>query len=135
MKRDSMVFYRSFYEAVSDLPDEERLACLDAVIRYGLDGTETREGVAGVVLKIAKPIIDKNNERYMNGHKGGRPKTTPEPPRNHPETTPEPNVNVNVNDNENENVKKRARAKSFDYEDQRSYNYNELERKLMGRTR
>lgn len=132
MRRDSMVLYRSFYEAVSDLPDDERLACLDAVIRYGLDGTETREGVAGVVLKIAKPIIDKNNERYMNGCKGGRPKTTSEPPRNHPVTTSEPNVNVNVNDNGNE--KKRARAKSFDYEDQRNYNYKELEKKLIGRT-
>lgn len=132
MRRDSMVLYRSFYEAVSDLPDDERLACLDAVIRYGLDGTETKEGVAGVVLKIAKPIIDKNNERYMNGCKGGRPKTTSEPPRNHPVTTSEPNVNVNVNDNGNE--KKRARARSFDYEDQRSYNYKELEKKLIGRT-
>ncbi len=32
-----MVFYRSFYEALKDLPDSERLQVYDAIFSYGLD--------------------------------------------------------------------------------------------------
>lgn len=37
--RDSIVFYRSFYEAVKDLPADQFKACVKAIMDYGLDGT------------------------------------------------------------------------------------------------
>ena len=36
--RESVVFYRSFAEAIKALPKEEQLKALWAVINYGLDG-------------------------------------------------------------------------------------------------
>lgn len=121
MKRDSTIFYRSFYDAIKDLPAEEFKAAMTAIMEYALDGTENPEGViAATVLKLVKPQIDANNRRYENGKKGGRPKleTEVKPNRNQTvtkqnqsktkakpkETKVEPNVNVNDNVNVNVNV-------------------------------
>lgn len=83
MKRDSTIFYRSFYDAIKDLPAEEFKAAMTAIMEYALDGTENPEGViAATVLKLVKPQIDANNRRYENGKKGGRPKTEEEPSNN-----------------------------------------------------
>jgi len=74
MERESMVFYRSFYEAIVDLPDVELAKAFRAIAEYGLNGKEIDcSGSAKVALKMAKPQIDKNNVRYENGKKGGRP--------------------------------------------------------------
>ena len=122
--RDSMIFYRSFADAIRNLPEEEQLKSLWAVINYALDGAEPEGGIEKSIWIMAKPQIDSNNQRYENGRKGGRPskkasqsktkakpnnnqtETKPKPNRNQTETKakpkPEkakPNVNVNVNDN------------------------------------
>ena len=114
MERESMVFYRSFYEALKDLTDVELANAFRVLAEYGLNGVELEcTGTAKVVLMMAKPQIDKNNLRYENGKKGadfgklgGRPKKpqenpkkTPKKPQENPKETP--NVNVNVNDNVN----------------------------------
>lgn len=106
MERESMVFYRSFYEAIVDLPDVELAQAFRAIAEYGLNGIEVEcAGSAKVALKMAKPQIDKNNARYMNGKKGGRPVEEIKPydnqtitKDNQTVTKSEPNVNVNVND-------------------------------------
>lgn len=131
MRRDSMVFYRSFKAAIDLLPEDERLACYDAIFNYAFDGVEA-EGIAAAVLELVRPVIDRNNARYLNGCKGGRPKTNTEPNQNQTKPNRKPYVDASVDAYEDE--KKRARARSFDYEDQRSYNYKELEKKLIGRT-
>ena len=41
--RESVVFYRSFAEAIKALPKEEQLKALWAVINYGLDGVIPEE--------------------------------------------------------------------------------------------
>ncbi len=94
MKRDSFIFYRSFYEAISQLGEGDRLAVYEALCRYALDGSSTAvEGVTGAMLSLMRPQIDANNERYLNGKKGGRPKTKAKPRQNHPEPTDNPNEN------------------------------------------
>ena len=40
MKRDTFLFYRSFYDAIECLPKKDRLAAFEAVCRYALDGDE-----------------------------------------------------------------------------------------------
>lgn len=123
MKRDSVVFYRSWLEAIKNLPREMQGEVLTAIIEYGLDGetTESLKPITRAMLAVVKTQIDVNNIKYKNGqiggykgaeygYKGGRPKKTPEgespnnpqitpkkPPRN-PQETP-----YNVYDNENEN--------------------------------
>lgn len=103
--RDSIVFYRSFYEAICELPDEQQLSAIKAILEYGLNGSDDATGTAKAMLMMAQPIIDANNKRYENGKKGGRPKsnqneTEPKPKKNQTETKSEPYVYVydNVDD-------------------------------------
>ena len=99
MTRDSFVFYRSFFEGLSNLNDADRLACYDAIVKYGLDGISEAEGVAAAVLALVKRSIDTNNQKYLNSTKGGRPKkpdnnltiTKEKPNNNLTETQEEPN--------------------------------------------
>lgn len=125
--RESIVFYRSFYEAIKELPAEEFRNAVMAIMEYGLNDSEIdTSGVAKAILIMAKPQIDKNNKRYENGLRGGtKPKqnqngTKTEPNPNQTvtkveptpnqngtkaepkRTNPEPNDNDNVNDNVND---------------------------------
>lgn len=89
MERNSFVFYRSFYEALADLKDKDRYACIDAICRYALYGEEPEaKGVVSMVLKLTQPSIDRNNDRYLNGMKGGRPSNK----KNQTETKQKPMV-------------------------------------------
>lgn len=73
MTRESTVFYRSFYEAVKDLPAEEFKKSVCAIMDYGLDGMEpTTNGIEKTIYLLTKPQIDANNKRYENGCKGGK---------------------------------------------------------------
>lgn len=111
--RDSVLFYRSFVEAIDMLPEDEQLKAYRAIARYGLDGTEPEPEIDSVymaVFLLAKPQIDANNRRYENGKRGGRPKATDKeagnnqaetktkPKQNQAETEAEPNYKVKVKD-------------------------------------
>lgn len=121
--RESIVFYRSFYEAIKELPAEEFRNAVMAIMEYGLNDSEIdTSGVAKAILIMAKPQIDKNNKRYENGLRGGiKPKqnqngTKTEPNPNQTVTKVEPTPNQNgtkaepkrtnpePNDNDNVNV-------------------------------
>lgn len=106
--RDSFVFYRSFFVAISQLPKKYQLDTYQALAKYALDSEETSlNGISSAVLELCKPQIDANNRRFENGKKGGRrnqTETKTEPKPNQTETKTKPNVNVNVNDNVNVNV-------------------------------
>ena len=38
--RDSIVFYRSYYEIIKELPDEQKLKLYEAIFEYGLNDDE-----------------------------------------------------------------------------------------------
>lgn len=111
---ESMVFYRSFYEALEGLSDETKASILDAILRYGLYNEEPKlKGVETSLFRLIRPQIDANTERRENGKKGGRPrkpKTIGFENENHrllkskPNENVNVNVNANVNENDNENV-------------------------------
>lgn len=124
MERDSFVFYRSFYDSIRGLGDAEFAECMRFLCEYALNDRELEGGtLAEVVLKMAKPQIDANNQRRSNGAKGGRPKTSGFESKNQeskketsgfesgnhrlrdakPNVNANANVNVNVNDNGNGN--------------------------------
>lgn len=120
MERESFIFYRSFYDSIKGLGDAEFAECMRFLCEYGLNGAEQTGGtLAEVVLKMAKPQIDANNQRRANGAKGGRPKASPSAQEqavsdrktdgseteNHRLRDAKPNVNGNGNVNENENEK------------------------------
>lgn len=82
MERDSFIFYRSFYEAIRDLPRDIRLEVLTAIMEYALYGRQpdALKPFARSIFTLIKPNIDANLSRYTNGKKGGRPRQNPEPP-------------------------------------------------------
>ena len=116
--RESMVFYQSFAKAIKLMPKDKQLDALWAIIDYGLDGTEPdpeTDVYTMMVFEMAKPQIDSNVKRKVNGSSGGRPKTygyEDEKPvviesENHRLSDEKPNVNVNENVNVKENDKKK----------------------------
>ena len=73
-QRDSFVFYRSFFEAVSELKPKEQTEVILAICEYALNGTERQlSGVQKAVFILIKPNLDANQKKYENGKKGGRP--------------------------------------------------------------
>ena len=105
--RNSFVFYGSWWEAIKNLPRDVQGDVLTAIIEYGLTGVTTGQlkPIAKAMLAMAKTQIDINNQRFENGKKGGRKKTSsnqtetkPKPSSNQTETKPKPNVNDNDND-------------------------------------
>lgn len=92
MERDSFIFYRSFYEAVRDLPKDIKVEVLAAIIEYALYGRQpdVLKPFANSIFTLVRPTIDANNARFLNGkqgarfgRRGGRPpkaKTAPDTP-------------------------------------------------------
>jgi len=144
-KRESFLFYASFWEAIKEVPREIQGDVLTAIIEYGLYGetTENLKPIAKAMFTLIKPQIDANYKRYKNGKKGGTPvstnnqSTTKVQPKYNQNTTkvqPNENVNVNVNYNENENVNMPPTLFDFLAERQLAYNNlsNEMKAKLKG---
>lgn len=109
--KDSFVFYRSFYNAISKVKDKNVKADIyDAICELGLNDNvqELDDSVGAIILELIKPQILANNERYANGKKGGRPKKEENHRLFNKKTigfeNKKPNVNENVNENDNVNV-------------------------------
>lgn len=69
MERGQFTFYRSFWEAVKTLSKKDRLAVLEAIIRFGLDGEETGELTArqeGFFVLI-KPVLATGRRKARGG--------------------------------------------------------------------
>lgn len=116
MIRDSFVFYKSFADAISEMPREYQLRAYEVIISYALTGDlpdESEPWAVKAIFQVCKANIDANNKRYVDGHKGGRPKkpVVSESKTSGFETEnqwiqnskPNDNDNVNVNDNVNAN--------------------------------
>jgi hypothetical protein len=117
---NSFVFYRSFYEAISDLELTDKIAIYEAMADYALNDTEhDLIGIQATIWKLIKPQIDSNKKRREDGNKGGRPKKEYE--NGNVDKKPvvinnenqwlqneKPNVNDNVNVNVNKNVNENA---------------------------
>lgn len=73
---ESFVFYRSFRVAIDEMEDAEKLETLLGIIDYALDDCEPslRSAFSRAVFAVAKPSIDSNKAKRLNGAKGGRPR-------------------------------------------------------------
>lgn len=108
--RDSAIFYRSFYEAIKEIPDVNQLEVYNAVFEYMFNFNEVElKGLSKTIFTLIKPQLQANYKRYQNGKNGGRPsgdnqnETDTEPDNNQNETGEQPNKNKNENSNENSN--------------------------------
>ena len=110
--RDSFIFYRSFYETISDLNDKQQLQIYKAIAEFSLnDNSIDLDGISKTIFKLIQPILLANKKKYLNGLKGaehglkgGRPKKQDNPPNNPPNNPPHNPPNKNVNENVNVNV-------------------------------
>ena len=98
MARDSFIFYRSFYEAIKEVPAEAQLQIYKAISIYALEQEEIElSGIAKAIFSLVKPQLDANYKKYENG------KQTKSKIKAKNKQT-ESKTGTNVNDNENENV-------------------------------
>lgn len=106
MKRESFIFYKSFYDSIKELAPKEQVQIYNAIFEYQFFGEQIElKGVCKSIFTLILPQLEANNKKYENGKKGGRPKSN----KNETKTKPKINQNEtktkpNVNDNENENV-------------------------------
>ena len=94
--KDSFIFYRSFYEAICGVNEKKQLKLFHAIAKMALNNDEIElKSIEKVIFTLIKPQLEANNKRYLDGCKGGRPKTdgyfSKKPNENE-------NDNVNVND-------------------------------------
>jgi hydroxymethylpyrimidine pyrophosphatase-like HAD family hydrolase len=106
MERDSMIIYRSFYEAIKELPKENQADVWSAVYEFGLNGERIElTGISKTIFTLIAPQLEANYKKYLNGIKPKQKqiesKTEAKPKQKISKS--EANVNVNVNDNENNN--------------------------------
>lgn len=134
--RDSVVFFKSFFEAIEELPLKYQAPVYAAVFRYSFNGEiPDLTGVAKALFIIMKANIDASEKRYAaaieNGKKGGRPRkeaekaeeteenpieTERKPNQNPTETERKPNQNLTVTDNDTDTVTDNATATDTDTE-------------------
>ena len=125
MERDSFVFYKSFIDGIDVIPDQmEQFKAYRYIVRYWIYWEEPEENnsMAYAIFVMAKPQIDANNKRFIDGQRWWAPRWNQNAKKqwsdltNQYKTTSgwfennqwlnekQPNVNVNVNDNVNDNV-------------------------------
>ena len=107
ISRDSMVIYRSFYDAIKELPEQNQLEILKQIFEFGLDGIESQlTGLSKTIWILIKPNLEANRTKWESGckakQKQKRSKTEAKPKQERSET--EANVDVDVDVDENEDV-------------------------------
>jgi hypothetical protein len=101
--RESMIIYRSFYEAIKELEKEDQADVWRAIFEYGLNFKKPKlKGIAATVWMLIEPQIAANIRKYENGLKPKGSKREAKGKQNGSET--EGNVNDNVTVNENKEV-------------------------------
>jgi len=106
--RESMVIYRSFFEAIKELPKANQAEVWNAVFEFGLNQNEVElSGISKTIFTLIKPQIQANLKRYVNGTKpktkqnGSKTEAKPKQEISKSEANVNDNVNANVNENEN----------------------------------
>lgn len=75
--KESIVFYRGWFEAISLYPIETQVKLYNMVFEYGFDGVipDKKDGLEIIAMyNMVKPILDSNYKKWVGSFKGGRPK-------------------------------------------------------------
>lgn len=71
--RGQFTFYRSYYEAICELPKKEQLDVLMSIIAYALDGTMPElSRTSKAVFLLVKPTLDTGRKKASSGRRGGK---------------------------------------------------------------
>jgi hypothetical protein len=119
MKRDSMIFYRSFYESVTGLSPVIKAELYDAIFEYGLNFQEIEftNDISKALFTLIKPQLDANIKRFENGKKPktkqSKSETGAKDKQKASKVEANNNVNNNVNNNDNNIVPFQERVNGF----------------------
>jgi len=105
--RDSMVFYRSFFDAIKELPEYNQVEVLKAICEYGFDGIEPEiSGISKTVWILIKPNLQANRKKWESGCKAKTKQkvSKPKAKKKQDVSKPEANVYVDVDVDEDVNV-------------------------------
>ncbi len=106
-ERKGFMCYRSFRDAINELPIEERLEVYESIVDYALDKIEPEtakmSGAVRMAWKLIKPTLDADWTRWQNGCKGGAPSESmrgnqnarKQPKTNQEQTENKPKTNQN----------------------------------------
>lgn len=102
-----MVIYRSFYDAIKELPEKNQLEILKQIFEFGLDGIESElTGLSKTIWILIKPNLEANRTKWKSGckakRKQSRSKTEAKQKQSRSKT--EANVDVDVDVDEDEKV-------------------------------
>lgn len=115
---DGFVFYRSFAEALKEIPAEQFKDIVMALSSYALDGVEpdNLEAVSKALFTLMKPQIDANAKRREAGRKGGEANAKQiEASAKQNEATPkQTEAKDKVKDKDKEKVKEKVKEKEKD---------------------
>jgi hypothetical protein len=117
--RNTVIFYKDWYEAVKDFSPDERLKAYDAIMQYAFEGVVPEDKFIRAATALMRTAIDRDNNKYdevcernrrnvMNRWRKRFGNDTTEYDRKQPNTvaTYNDNDNYNGNDNDNDNDNK-----------------------------
>lgn len=106
MNRDSTIFYRSFYEAIKELPEANQLEIYNAIFEHSLNLNKPNlTGLSKTIYTLIEPQIEANLKRFLNGKEPKKKRSEsekearPKRKRSKTEANNNNNNNVNINDN------------------------------------
>lgn len=62
--KNTLIFYREWWEVIRDYPEEERLALYEAVMEYAFDGVMPEDKFIKAVTALMRSSIDRNTGKY-----------------------------------------------------------------------
>lgn len=94
-KRNWFIFYHSFWEAISELPNENQLALYQAIANFSFNLKEPKlSGINKTVWILIKPQLEANNRRYQNSKKWWAPKGNKNASKDWDIVSKQPNYNL-----------------------------------------
>lgn len=123
--KNTLIFYREWWEVIDDYPQEEQLALYKAVMEYAFDGVMPEDRFVKAVTALMRSSIDRNSGKYedvsrkrkeaaekrwqecksMQMHNGDATDTSDASCANHAD-----NDSDNVNDNDNDKDKDKEKT-------------------------
>lgn len=74
--RESIVFYKSYFKSIEQLPQKEQLQTYKALLNFAFNDKEPEnelKGASSIIFEMAKPVLKSSKQKYDKGIKGGHP--------------------------------------------------------------
>ena len=70
-QKKGFIFYKSFHEAIKELPNKQQLELYQAIFEYSFEEKDKKlEGISKSIFTLIKPQLEANHKKFLNGCKG-----------------------------------------------------------------